>query len=157
MPIPEHIRVVREKIGRSYLLLPAVSILIFNDAGEILLGKRSDNGKWATVGGMCDPDEQPADTARREAMEEAGIEIDIERVSGVYTLPTIHYPNGDTTQYVTIAFRCRIKAGTPRVNDEESLEIRFFPLDQLPADLSAMQRRRIEEAKEPGRDIPAKF
>lgn len=157
MPIPEFLRKLRAKIGHEYLLLPAVSVQIFNEAGEILLGRRSDNGKWATIGGVIEPNESPAQCAVREAMEELGIEVEIERVAGVYGLPPTTYPNGDVTQYVTTSFRCRIVSGTPRVNDDESLEVAFFKLEALPADLSATQRQRIAEAAEPGANLPAKF
>ena len=157
MPIPDYVRNLRQNIGNGYLLLPAVSIQIFDDAGRILLGRRSDTGKWATVGGIINPDESPAQTAVREAMEELGVEIEIERVAGVYGLPRTTYPNGDLTQYVTVSFRCHIVAGTPRVNDEESLDVGWFALDALPADLSLTQRQRIDDASAPGRDLPAKF
>ncbi|MGC4032718.1 MAG: NUDIX domain-containing protein [Tepidisphaeraceae bacterium] len=157
MPLPEHVRQIREKIGHAYMLMPAVSVLVFNDAGEILLGQRSDNGKWATIGGIVDPDETPAVTAVREAREECGIEIELERVSGVYSSPTITYPNGDVAQYTTIAFRAVIVRGTPHVADEESLAVQFFPLDRLPADVSENQRVRIEHAQTPGRHLPAVF
>ena len=157
MPIPDHVKALREKVGHACLMLPAVSIQIFDDAGRILLGRRSDTGKWATIGGIIDPGESPAQTAVREAMEECGVEIEIERVAGVYALPVMTYPNGDVSQYVTISFRCRIVSGTPRVNDEESLDVAFFALDALPPDLSPSQRLRIANAAAPGRDLPAKF
>ncbi|MDB5324647.1 MAG: hydrolase [Phycisphaerales bacterium] len=157
MPLPPHVHAIRQHIGHDLLLMPAVSVLIFNDAGEILLGQRSDNGKWATIGGICDPGESPAETAVREALEETGVTIEIERVSGVYGSPVIQYPNQDLAQYVTVAFRCRIVAGTPRVADDESLDVRFFALDALPPDVSANHRTRIEHARQPGRDIPAAF
>jgi 8-oxo-dGTP pyrophosphatase MutT (NUDIX family) len=34
---------------------------------------------------------------------------------------------------VSITFACRSLGGEPRVNDEESLELRYFPPDALPA------------------------
>jgi 8-oxo-dGTP pyrophosphatase MutT (NUDIX family) len=157
MPLPEHVRRIREKIGHAYMLMPAVTVLVFNDAGEILLGQRSDTGKWATIGGIVDPDESPATAAVREAREECGIDIGIERVTGVYHSPTITYPNGDVAQYITTAFRAKIVSGTPHVADEESLDVRFFSMDELPADVSASQRERITDAIEPGTHQPAKF
>jgi ADP-ribose pyrophosphatase YjhB (NUDIX family) len=152
MPISHHLKQIREKYGQGLLLLPGVSALVFNDAGEILLGRRSDNGKWAVIGGIIDPGEEPAAACRREVLEETGVEIAIERISGVYMSPVVNYPNGDVAQYVITAFRCRIIDGEPRVADDESLEVRFFPLTELPDDLREDHELRILHAADPTDD-----
>jgi 8-oxo-dGTP pyrophosphatase MutT (NUDIX family) len=153
MGISSYLRQVRDRVGGQLLLLPGVSAVVFNDAGEILLHRRSDNGKWAIMGGIPDPDEQLADALVREVWEETGVTVEPQRVTGVYTSPIITYPNGDTAQYVIVAFRCRPLRGTPRVNDDESLEVRYFKLDELP-ELSQAHLLRIEHAQNDG---PAYF
>ena len=153
----DYIRTIRQKIGHDYLLMPGVVALIFNDANEILLGRRTDTGRWAVIGGAVDLNETPAVAIKREAMEEVGVEIEIERVVGIYITPPIEYPNGDVTQYVSTSFRCRIVRGTPHVADHESSAVQFFPLDQLPPDLTAEHRRRIADAAEPGTHQSAEF
>jgi 8-oxo-dGTP pyrophosphatase MutT (NUDIX family) len=157
MPVSDHIRNLRTHVGHSLLLLPGASALVFNDANEILLGPRSDNGRWAVVGGAIDPGETPAQAAMREALEETGVTAVVERVSGVYTSPVITYPNGDIAQYVIIAFRCRAAGATPHAADEESTDVRYFALDALPSDLSPAHRQRIRDAAEPGSERPAVF
>jgi hypothetical protein len=42
-----------------------------------------------------------------------------------------------------MCFRCRYVSGEAQVGDEESTEVAWFPADQLPEELSAIQRRRI--------------
>jgi len=157
MPVSDHIRELRSHVGHGLLLLPGAAALIFNDANEILLGRRSDNGRWAVVGGAIDPGETPAQAAIREAFEETGITAVVERVSGVYTSPVITYPNGDIAQYVIIAFRCRAAGGSPHAADEESTEVRYFALDALPSDLPPAHRQRIRDAADPGSASPAVF
>jgi 8-oxo-dGTP pyrophosphatase MutT (NUDIX family) len=149
MAISDHLKQVREKYGQGLLLLPGVSALVFNDAGEVLLGRRSDNGRWAVIGGIVDPGEEPAAACRREVLEETGVEIAIDRISGVYLSPVVTYPNGDVAQYVITAFRCRTVAGEPRAADDESLEVRFFALNQLPDDLREDHELRILHASDP--------
>ena len=69
-----------------------------------------------------------------------------ERISGVYVTPVITYPNQDRAQYVITAFVCRpIDATEPRVNDDESLEVGYFPVDAMP-EISPHHRLRIEHA-----------
>ncbi|HLL87737.1 MAG TPA: NUDIX domain-containing protein [Tepidisphaeraceae bacterium] len=145
MPISDYIRSIRSRIGHDYLLLPGVTALVFNDGGEVLLNRRTDNGRWAVIGGMVDPGEEPAVACAREVLEETGCRVVVERVSGVYLTPVITYPNGHVAQYVTTAFRCRTQ-DQPRVNDVESTDVRFFPLHELPADLKPDHVTRIQHA-----------
>jgi 8-oxo-dGTP pyrophosphatase MutT (NUDIX family) len=146
MGISLYLKQLRDQVGGQLLLLPGVSAIVFNDAGEILLHRRSDNGKWAIMGGIPDPDEPLADALVREVWEETGVKVEPVRVTGVYTSPRVAYPNGDIAQYVIVAFRCRPISGAPRVNDDESLEVRYFKLDELP-ELSKDHLLRIEHAK----------
>jgi 8-oxo-dGTP pyrophosphatase MutT (NUDIX family) len=122
-----------------------VSALVFDAEGRILLGQRSDNGRWALVGGIVDPGESPADAVVREVFEETAVVVEPIRVTGVYHSPVITYPNGGRSQYVVIAFACRHVSGEPRVNDDESLDVGFFALDELP-ELSPPFLARIDHA-----------
>ncbi len=146
MPISAYIKSIREKIGHDFLLLPGVLAIVFDDAGRVLLNRRSDNGKWAVVGGAVDPGEEPADAAVREVLEETGIIARVDRVSGVYTTRITTYPNGDVAQYVSIAFRCSAIGGKPTPADDESLDVAFFALDQIPPDVTPDYVQRIKEA-----------
>lgn len=144
MPISDYLKNLREKIGTQLVLMPGVNAIVFNDAGELLLQKAMD-GNWYTPGGAIDPDEQPADAAAREVLEETGLVVDVQRLVGVFTETPVTYGNGDRVQYVIITFRCRAAGGTLAVGDDESLEVKFFPLDQLPP-LRPDQKLRIDQA-----------
>ena len=127
------------------LLLPGVTAVVFDDAGRVLLGQRADDGGWALIAGVMDPGEQPAETVVREVYEETGVHVVPERVSSVLTQPPNTYPNGDQTEFVDITFRCRVIGGEARVNDDESLAVGWFSLEDLPP-LKEINRRRIEWA-----------
>ncbi len=135
MPIPDYILKLRAKVGPALLLLPGVTAVILNDRGEVLFQRRSDNGQWGLLSGIVDPGEEPADAVIREVREESGLTVIPERISGVYSGPDFHrrYPNGDESLYVDITFICRLVGDTtPRINDDESLEIRYFAREALP-------------------------
>ena len=51
----------------------AASIVVYNESGDILWGKRQSGGKWVLPGGHIEPGESPAEGAVRELHEEAGI------------------------------------------------------------------------------------
>ena len=49
-------------------------MVVVNDAGEIFLIRRTDNGNWAVPGGAIDLGESVAQAAVRESLEEFGIQ-----------------------------------------------------------------------------------
>lgn len=76
MAISDYLGRLRERIGHDLVLLPAVTVLIWDDDGRLLLMREAQTGLWQTVGRMVDPDETPSDAALREAEEETGLTID---------------------------------------------------------------------------------
>ncbi len=145
MPMSDYVRNLRYQIGRDLLMMVGASAVVLNDRGEVLLHRRTDNGQWWLPGGAVDPGEEPADAVIREVWEETGVEVVPERIAGVYGSPTTYYPNGDAITMTTISFVCRPVGGAPRINDSESLDVRYFPLEALP-ELEARILRRIEDA-----------
>lgn len=156
MPMSEYFHALRERVGSDLLMLCGASGVVINAQGEVLLQLRSDNGNWGLPGGALDPGEQPADAVVREILEETGVQVLPERLTGVYSGPDMFfsYPDGNQVAVTSICFRCRPIGGEPKVNDDESLEVRYFPLDQLPEGLNHLHRQRIEHAL---KDSPVAF
>lgn len=146
MPIPEFILATRRKIGHDLLWLPGVTAVVFDDDGRVLLGRRSDDGRWTTIGGIPEPGEQPAVCAVREVLEETGVTATVERLVSVRAGEPMSYPNGDRAQFLDLTFRCRYVSGQAHVADDESLEIGWFGPAELP-DLDDVHQWRIEEAR----------
>ncbi|MFC9794772.1 NUDIX domain-containing protein [Streptomyces sp. NPDC127584] len=147
MATPDFIRALRETVGHQLLFLPGVSAVVFDDRGRVLLGRRADNGRWSIVGGIVEPGEQPADCAVREVFEETAVHCEAERIVLVETLrEPVVYPNGDQCQFLDVTFRCRAVGGDARVNDDESLEVGWFDMDDLP-ELHRFSLTRIERAR----------
>ena len=144
MPISPYLRELRRRVGHDLLLLPGVSAVVRNEAGEVLLGRRSDNGRWSLLAGVVDPGEQPADAIVREVREESGVDVRVDSVAGLALHP-VTYPNGDRCHYLNVWFRCTAIGGEARVNDDESLEMRWFARDALP-EIDDMVRLRIDTA-----------
>ncbi|MCX4678946.1 NUDIX domain-containing protein [Streptomyces sp. NBC_01433] len=145
MATPDFIRDIRATAGHQLLLLPGVSAVVFDDDGRVLLGRRADTGKWALIAGICEPGEEPAETAEREVLEETAVHCVAERVVLTKALKPVQYGNGDRCQFLDITFRCRATGGEARVNDEESLEVGWFDVDALPP-LAEFNLFRIKQA-----------
>lgn len=130
--IPPFILELRSLIGTRPLWLSAATALVIDGEDRILLGRRADNGAWALPGGIIDPGEEPADAAARECLEETGVVVVPEVLTALTVSPKRTYANGDEVQYLVVTFRCRPVGGEARVNDDESLEVAWFPLSALP-------------------------
>ena len=128
MSISPYIRELRSRVGTARLLLPSVSVHVFDEARRLLLVRQRDDDAWSTPGGLIEPDERPADAAVREAWEETGLLVRPERLSGVYGGPefVVRYPNGDETQYVIVAFECTVESGELRPDHHETTAVQFW-------------------------------
>lgn len=130
---------LRERMGHELLLMSGVAALVRNSEGQVLLQRRSDDGRWNLPGGAVDPGEEPARSVIREVREETGLLVRPERLAGVFGGPAFRhrYPNGDEIEPTTLVFDCAVVGGSLRGRDEEALEQRFFPAEEL--------ERRVEQ------------
>ena len=157
MAISDYLRQLRTKVGHDLLHVPAVTGIVINEAGEVLLHRSRDDGNWYLIGGAMDPGEEPAEAVVREVREETGLIVVPERIVDVHSSPLVVYPNQDRVIYVGVAFRCRPVGGELRVADDESLEVKYFPADKLPTTLPEHHRRCVKctfEAREAAVFVP---
>ena len=153
MATPPFITELRSRIGHAPLWLMGANALVLRDAAEVLLVRRADTGEWAPISGIVDPGELPSETAVREAAEEAGVTIEIDRLLWLDVTGPVVYPNGDQCQYLDHGFRARVVAGEPRVADDESTEVGWFPVDELPEPRQGRLDRMIAIALADPRDV----
>lgn len=150
MATPKFILDLRAKIGHDLLWLSGITGVVLDDEEErILLVRRADNGRWSLPAGVLEPGEQPAIALLREIQEETAVDAEIVRLVSVDVLPPGSYPNGDQVQFLDLCFRCRYLSGEARVNDDESLEVAWYPLDALPEGVSPREHACIANALKP--------
>ncbi|HLV33787.1 MAG TPA: NUDIX domain-containing protein [Spirillospora sp.] len=148
MPVPEYIRRLRAKIGHDLLMIPGAAAIVANEAGEVLLHRRGDNGLWSLPGGVIEPGEEPAEAVIREVYEETGLHVLPERIVGIYGGQSnmSEYPNGDKAAFISVTFKCRVVGGSLRIDGDESLELRYFDWRNLPENMMDRHRIRIEHS-----------
>lgn len=145
-PIPEHVLALREKIGTDLLWLPAVTAVVRHpERAEVLLVRRADNGAWTPITGILDPGEEPAVGAAREALEETGTVIRVDRLASTSAHGETVHVNGDRASYLDLTFACTWISGEPYVADDESSDVRWWPLDALP-EMSRVMMARLDAA-----------
>jgi ADP-ribose pyrophosphatase YjhB (NUDIX family) len=122
-------RLVCDRCSFVFYLDPKVAAgtLFTLDGGLVLLrrGIEPGYGKWVFPGGFVDRGEPVHEAAVRETREEAGLDVRLDRVLGVYS-----FPAQDT---VVVAYAAEIVGGHLEARDE-SLEARAFPRRAIPWD-----------------------
>ena len=123
--------------------LPVVAHVFLQRDGEILLARRHgtgfEDGRYGPVGGHLDGGEPATAAAVRECHEETGVDID---PADLRFLGVVHYAS-PTGEGVDFFFACSRWTGDPHpVADCD--ELRWYPPDDLPADVIPFVRRAIE-------------
>ncbi len=107
-------------------LLTVDALILLPGRRLVLVRRRNLPAGWALPGGFVDPGESALEAVRREALEETGLEIEVEALLGAYTRPW-RDPRGDTASLV---YACRAE-GEPEGGDDAA-EAVAFSLDRLP-------------------------
>ncbi|WP_404960407.1 NUDIX domain-containing protein [Streptomyces sp. 147326] len=134
-------------------IVPAVTAFVVNDTGEVLLERRSDNGRWGMPGGVQEVGENIAGTVVREVLEETGIHVEVVGLVGIFTDPghVIAFADGEVRQEFSLCFRARPVGGEIKVSSE-SFAVRWVPQSELnDLVISPTTRRRLDEGF---RDVP---
>lgn len=129
-----YVKELRALVGSRPLILPGAGVLILNEAGEVLLQRRTDNGTWGIPGGFMEPGERLEETARREVWEETGLTVGAMELFGIFSGPALHYryPHGDEVYNVSAVYISREVAGIPA----QGVELRWFTPSLLPGSIN---------------------
>lgn len=118
---------------------------VFSDDARILLVREiADAGRWTLPGGWADVNQPPSEGVIREVREESGFEVEIRKLAAVYDRDRHGHVPRLAFHVYKLFFICEIIGGTARPGQETS-EIAFFAIDNLPSDLSVgrVQRHQI--------------
>ena len=137
---------LRKHVGHSPLIMVSACVLIVNEKNQLLLQKRADNGFWAYPGGSMEPGETFEECAKREALEETGLECLNLQYFTHKAGEEMHYiyPNKDEVYIAEIVFLCDKYKGELKVQEEEVVEQCFFDLDKLPDNISPINKAVIQ-------------
>jgi ADP-ribose pyrophosphatase YjhB (NUDIX family) len=117
----------------------AVSVAVIHE-GKVLLTKREDFQIWCLPGGIVGENESLAEAALREIKEETGAEVELNSLVGIYSRL------GGMRDEHAVVFRGTQTGGELRIQKGETIEVAYFPFDQLPDEILLGHKRRILDA-----------
>lgn len=138
---------LRELIGNRPLILAGAVVGVIDEKGRILLQKRPE-GVWGLPGGILELEESAEEAARREVLEETGVEIGelqlVEVFSGKQFFRKL--ANGDEFYPVTIAYISKdIKSSNIKIDGIETIDAGFFHLHEFPAQTTPLIKKLLEK------------
>ncbi|MGW5586953.1 NUDIX hydrolase [Streptomyces sp. NPDC003857] len=90
----------------------SVAGVVVREDGRLLAIRRADNGTWELPGGVLELNETPEAGVAREVLEETGIHVEVDELTGVY--------KNTTRGIVALVFRCKPSGGTERTSNEST-------------------------------------
>ncbi len=126
------------------------STLVVDATGEkVLLTLHPRFGRWLQLGGHCEPtDADILSAALREATEESGIEglrLDPD-LAAIHVHP-VTCSLGVPTRHLDLQFIAPAPAGAEIAISDESLDLKWWPIDDLPDGVDAGLMRLIDAAR----------
>ena len=116
-----------------------VDIIIEINGGILLIKRKNPPPGWAIPGGFVDYGESLEECARREAREETGLDIRLERQFHTYSEP-VRDPRHHTISTIFIA----TAEGIPEAGDDAA-EAMVFTEDSLPEEIAFDHREILED------------
>jgi len=138
---------LRLLVGHNPIMATASMCIIYDEDKGILLEKRSDNGQWCVPGGALELGEDQIAGLIREVKEETNLDITDPELLTVRANVHMVYPNKDEVYYTDIVFLVTNFSGD-LMPDKESVELCWFPINDLPDNIMPTQIDYIEMFKE---------
>lgn len=137
---------LRLLVGHNPIMATASMCILCNEDKGILLEKRSDNGQWCVPGGALELGEDQIAGLIREVKEETNLDITDPELLTVRANVHMVYPNKDEVYYTDIVYIVKSFSGELKP-DRESVELRWFPINDLPDNIMPTQIDYIEMFK----------
>ena len=118
--------------------------VIANEANQVLLSRRADDGEWELPGGQAGKGESPWIALSRELHEEVAVDVRVSSLEGMYFVAS--------EDKLVLIFRCSIAGGRPQPTLETAATGWFAP-DDLPSGMRVHHGQWLQSALHPKRQV----
>jgi 8-oxo-dGTP diphosphatase len=115
----------------------SVTGIVVDEAGRVLVIQRRDNGHWEPPGGILERGETFEEGVAREVLEETGVQVEVEHLTGVY--------KNMTRGIVALVYRCRPLNGRPE-SSAEATQVRWVSPQKIDTLMTPAYGARILDA-----------
>ena len=115
----------------------SVAGVVVREDGRLLAIRRADNGTWELPGGVLELNETPTAGVAREVLEETGIHVEVDELTGVY--------KNMLRGVVALVFRCKPSGGAERTSSE-STAVSWLTPDEVSERMSEVYSIRLLDA-----------
>jgi 8-oxo-dGTP diphosphatase len=115
----------------------SVAGIVVRDDDRVLVIRRDDDGHWEAPGGVLELDESFEDGVRREVLEETGLKVTVQRLTGVYKNLTLGI--------VALVYRCRPADGDTHPT-AEAREVRWMTREEVQSAMNPAFAVRVLDA-----------
>lgn len=119
----------------------SVAGVVVDEQGRVLVIRRDDTGHWQPPGGVLELDETFEEGVQREILEETGVTVSVDRLTGIY--------KNLTHGIVALVFRCRQVAGEPHPTPEAK-EVCWMSREEAEASMVPAFAVRVSDAFDGG-------
>ena len=147
-----------ESASRDAIVVAACNLIVTDDAVLLVReSKDSARGRYNLPAGKVEPGERIVDAAEREAREEAGLQVAVVALVGIYQCPL----TSENTSVVNFVFESRVVGGSLTVSAQHP-DVRYVPYPELRrlADAGMLRGTHIVRAVDAlrnGRRLPTDF
>jgi 8-oxo-dGTP diphosphatase len=104
---------------------------------RVLTIQRADDGQWTPPGGILELDESITDAVVREVLEETGVHVFVNRLTGVY--------KNITRGIVTLGFECHAVSGEAQIT-EEAQQVEWLGVNEAMNRMTEAHAIRVKDA-----------
>jgi len=115
----------------------SVAGVVIDTDGRVLVMQRRDNGHWEAPGGILDLGETLEQGVQREVTEETGVQVTVDRLTGVY--------KNMTQGIVALVYRCSVTGGHP-MPSIEAKSVRWVDQDEIDRLMTPAYATRVHDA-----------
>ena len=126
----------------------ASALVLSADRSRVLLTLHRKLGRWLQTGGHCERGDQTlAAAAHREAVEESGIaDVALDEVPVLLSRHEVPCGPVRPAYHLDVQYVARVADDAVPVSSDESEDVRWFPVDALPAEADASVRALVHHA-----------